>query len=68
MLSLHIYILKKTKMPTLNTFTQNFTAVFRRTIRQEKDIYFEKNNNNMKGRGKAVFIHTLYHCMDLNNL
>lgn len=50
-------------MPTVNTFTQNFTAVFRGTIRQEKDINFEKNNNNMKARGKAVFIHRLYHCM-----
>ena len=51
-------------MPTLYTFTQNFTAVFRGTIRQEKDIFFfEKNNNNMKAGDKAVFIHRLYHCM-----
>ena len=63
MLSLHIYKKKKKKMPTVNTFTQNFTAVFRGMIREEKDINFEKNNNNMKARGKAVFIHRLYHCM-----
>lgn len=50
-------------MPTLNTFTQNFTAVFRGMTSQEKDIFFEKNNNNMKAGDKAVFIHRLYHCM-----